>query len=29
MFLSLLSKEEKFYFIDLLQKLMFVDGGSK
>lgn len=28
MFLSLLSKEEKFYFIDLLQKLMFVDGEA-
>jgi len=26
MFLSLLSKEEKFYFIDLLTKLVSVDG---
>lgn len=28
MFLSLLSKEEKFYFIDLLTKLVFVDGEA-
>lgn len=28
MFLSLLSKEEKFYFIDLLTKLVSVDGEA-
>lgn len=28
MLLSLLSKEEKFHFIDLLTKLVFVDGAA-
>ncbi len=28
MFLSLLSKEEKFYFIDLITKLVSVDGAA-
>ncbi|MDD3381916.1 MAG: hypothetical protein PHT83_00220 [Bacilli bacterium] len=28
MYLSLLSKEEKFYFIDLLIKVVSIDGGT-